>query len=778
MRQTDSAFEQAFADIAYSYLRDKAPKLFDTLVGFQVVDSDDDMTKAFGCFGFKDGEKWMYAPVFFINSQLKGSELLVTHKKMFVPMEENWVNFLLSRNTTAMGRGSSITEKEVSKYNPDLRIFSSSPLSETKSAYVMEGDRNAVYGKVVRGSPFDLRPVLTIMDNLLDSDVFTKVAAKFDLTNQLKLFGTDAEQIILAACARFTKLAEAVSDAYLAPSQTILTDESQQPVETEPDTNKLDQAISSAGMNRQMFNWYLREYVTNPLAQTRSEFRRTADILRTIGLSDVRDIRKNLALLLAPPATEGRKDIDELEVTEKAAMVNADGLILDLMSQDDRDFVFKHGFFVSDKRDDVSVVLDSSCSFTNPTGTSKAGVLMADGTFKDFTIIMPASQLGGESGSVLIPVKDSRTVYECDRSKLLVVEQDDLSGGVSFSDLSKDSVYFGMDSAGTATIPFRVTARDGDTVSVSRVYSTRVGPLRQRAYRGSGWFDSLYPTALVRCGASKFRVSGETVFTPRDAKFYKCWDEVKDEAIPAAGCCSDCIYTAPAFGTIDTLHNDLLKKSSIVPLAITKRAGRYEVKTFGVSATVDRDRELADLLLNSYSMPKDAVYDAFDKLDKSGSVSYLVKLAYGSYENTASFDAGAGVPVSEPEVYTEEIGMPSEDPAVNKLLNEAGRTGDKEVIDTAFFASLLKLKDVNSLVSKSLSDLTVGLDRIGRLLFAYYWKSEDFKDRYGTEELVELEDSLRNLFVTLGEVILFLKKKDVDYDIHVIGSDADLGNPD
>ena len=44
----------------------------------------------------------------------------------------------------------------------------------------------------------------------------------------------------------------------------------------------------------------------------------------------------------------------------------------------------------------------------------------------------------------------------------------------------------------------------------------------------------------------------------------------------------------------------------------------------------------------------------------------------------------------------------------------------------------------------------------------FYWHNEEFKDRYGKQDLPELEDTLRNSFEILGDLVLFLKQKTID----------------
>jgi hypothetical protein len=101
----DSAsFEQAFSNLAHAYLRDSAPKLLDHEIGFQLLDRDRENTKAIGVFAFKVGSNWLYAPVFFLNGDLKGHELLyIKNQDMFVPLKENWINYLVNRKPNILG---------------------------------------------------------------------------------------------------------------------------------------------------------------------------------------------------------------------------------------------------------------------------------------------------------------------------------------------------------------------------------------------------------------------------------------------------------------------------------------------------------------------------------------------------------------------------------------------------------------------------------------------------------------------------------------------------
>jgi len=81
------------------------------------------------------------------------------------------------------------------------------------------------------------------------------------------------------------------------------------------------------------------------------------------------------------------------------------------------------------------------------------------------------------------------------------------------------------------------------------------------------------------------------------------------------------------------------------------------------------------------------------------------------------------------------------------------------VFDHGVMASLAKTYDSQLFLDQYLSKLEDGLDSLGRCLFLYYWKPQDWKQLYGTDDLQELEDQLLNSFKGLGDLLLALLKK-------------------
>jgi hypothetical protein len=110
-----------------------------------------------------------------------------------------------------------------------------------------------------------------------------------------------------------------------------------------------------------------------------------------------------------------------------------------------------------------------------------------------------------------------------------------------------------------------------------------------------------------------------------------------------------------------------------------------------------------------------------------------------------------------------------------EIAQQAANSGQREVFDTAMLGSLLGVVRQENMIDRFLGDMMKGLDRLGRVLFLFYWHGEAFEDRYGKQDMPELEDSLRNAFEAVGDIVLALKRKSVE-PFPDEGMDIDLGD--
>lgn len=104
----DDAVEKAFLDQAYTFLANKAGDLMQNphRLGFEIVQKNDQNTRMVGIFVFRIGDDLLYAPVFFLNGEIKGTDLLYRHNsKTFVPLCRDWTSFLLEQDLQDEGKG-------------------------------------------------------------------------------------------------------------------------------------------------------------------------------------------------------------------------------------------------------------------------------------------------------------------------------------------------------------------------------------------------------------------------------------------------------------------------------------------------------------------------------------------------------------------------------------------------------------------------------------------------------------------------------------------------
>ncbi len=117
---SETSLEQQFADLASSRLRDKCPALMDYLVGFQMLDSDDDGSRAAGIYGFEIGGSWYYVPVFFLNGEIRGMDsIFCDEQNLFVPLNEKQTDKIINRKPARLGNNAPMNRGERGVRDPD-----------------------------------------------------------------------------------------------------------------------------------------------------------------------------------------------------------------------------------------------------------------------------------------------------------------------------------------------------------------------------------------------------------------------------------------------------------------------------------------------------------------------------------------------------------------------------------------------------------------------------------------------------------------------------------
>lgn len=85
----------------------------------------------------------------------------------------------------------------------------------------------------------------------------------------------------------------------------------------------------------------------------------------------------------------------------------------------------------------------------------------------------------------------------------------------------------------------------------------------------------------------------------------------------------------------------------------------------------------------------------------------------------------------------------------------------KPLGDLSFMRSLMREANLDDQLASSVKTLTKAMHSCGELLFTFYQQQDDYLERYGEDEVKDLEDLLRDMFKQNGKLVLFLKQKSI-----------------
>lgn len=105
-----------------------------------------------------------------------------------------------------------------------------------------------------------------------------------------------------------------------------------------------------------------------------------------------------------------------------------------------------------------------------------------------------------------------------------------------------------------------------------------------------------------------------------------------------------------------------------------------------------------------------------------------------------------------------------------RAISEASKTGVKEILDTKILSELAKSSYPLDKTADYLPVFINSIDKLGRLLFMFYWHNDAFVERYGKQNLDQIEDSLKDNLQSLGDLVIYLKEKTITAD-QAIGQD-------
>jgi len=754
--EQDTAFEQSFASLAYAYIQDKAPGLLDYMVGFQLVDRNEDNTKAVGIFGFSVGDQWIYAPVFFLSGDLKGHELLyLKNQDSFVPMKENWVNYVLARRPSVLGERVPENAQDLGVLQPNLQALSTPPTSGGSkfAAYIppkLEAWAKDAMPKLaswVTKHPHKLEKFAGLderlsLENFLREDP-RLAALTMDMWKQYPGIKT-------ATCAMHGNnlLSDALKDMKAKALETADDKEESKGYSVSKKTKSV-----SVGDKKPVS-------VTKILVDKESEAKPKVEILSLAGQDDYTDF-----------------------------------------SDEDKAKILKDGYLVKDYREveEISIAYDTTepVSVTNPDISGVYDLLVKPGDYEKSLVIHRAHD--GKmrtNNSVVVRLGGKKSWGSYAPSSLFVKEQEQddsdkqsyasffkgLADGVS---LKKGSVYVALTPSGDGTLPFSVDEVLGDgsyRVWYSKNYNDR-RPSYLGAVEAKGPSDAGLDVEPIlhfnnRKG-SRLRAMAGGLYLPEGSKIIKL-KESKDDKGWASSSPEEPIRP----GNLADVKMNLIEKTSVLKVWSDHNdviVNKNRLSKMSAFIHLVREHGFQE------SQAKAIIKQASTSKGYKARVKYAFAPTQPEYTYGSDPMAG-GVPTTEPQVNTQvvpEMSAANTDPAIYdpknvadpmamQVAQEAQQSGQKEIFDTAMIGSMLKSVRQDSIVDRYLGDLMKALDRLGRIIFMFYWHNEEFADRYGKQDMPELEDTIRNSFEVLGDLVLFLKQKTIEPN----EGGLELGEPD
>ena len=779
MTETDDLdIEKTFSDIASGFVANKVGDLMKDQhrIGFEIVKKNDDNTRMLGVFAFKVDKELIFAPVFFLQGEIKGPLLYRCDTKQFIPATKEWANYLIEAIETTDGRG--IDKTRIGDTAPMVSL--DKIMMRPKQASISEDQHKAILKDAIE----DTKKTLGV--NVPAEEFNSRVNKTYDKLVNEKFSIKKA----------FTEeLGEEVQHALI------------------------DTISKSASLQPGILKEFLSEEGYGLMA---------AEALVKASSADSPRLAEHLANLYGDPKNVIPSELKDFKKEASAPARNLEvhfGFTKEAAENSKQ--YFKDGFFFFDKRyseDCTTVTKDPvHSSITSVTDAGLYDLVKEDGTMEQDVFCAHVVPTCGNYATknrwfddpkaitdyiIAVDKQGHTSVYKnvLGVNKLNAtiekfVETDQELPGVT--ELQKGGVYIayvkGNDSA---TAPFYVIDKHtADGVSFCKVKFLNVRHL----YEDSGdlsnshvwWSNGDYHKVICNNDADSNYEKG--IFG-KDVKFIKVNASAeKDRGLPEE---DECInvkikrlqniadgsqaneWVFDKFNT-PTVELDF-DKSASHPYTLT------DLSTGEVSASMNK-LQIMTKLASDLQIAATVAYDLLESAESNNncvfSIEGLNKLAsrihiVGRPKFTEEMDQATGIPISENQSFVlDTAGVQEFDnrPHVGDAMNPTTATGlpNMTVVTTApeqlrgladsynlpnvfehgAVGTLADTFDANTLLNKYLPKLQEAVDCLGRIKFLFYWKPDDFQKAYGSDDMTNLGAEIDSNFESIGELTLKLQKK-------------------
>jgi len=796
----ETGFEQALSTLGHSYMAEKAPKLLPYELGFQLVEKNDDGTRAVGIFAFKVGTQFLYAPVFYLNGDLKGHELLyIKNQDLFVPLRDDWVTYLLGRKPLDLGDNVNRNLASLGVQGPNFYQLARSP---QKYASVHEDWKQAALAEVAHFAT--------------TSPSVAFAGKPFDLGQFVKTAGSWAYRGLLQLCQARPTLVQEV-DRY-------------HPGLLEEGARLYGAQAKQASVRRWDSGATPRDVLSRVRVEKIESGQDALDAIPSYTRNEMPHRRRQRSLLETMEQGAQTKQAGKRKGKVEAYM--DDGPDVRDLTAPEKEQLLRKRYYIRDSRDDeeINKAYDTTVPLRlhNPDETNLYQVLLAPDRFATCLVLMhPYSNHGRHHLCTVIELESKRWCNTHPTNVWVRASGSKESFQKWYDDLPEPDGDPGglvvlLTANGEGTVPFRLSERHGSVVNAENSGLWEVSFRHYAASESDGlstirdhnspfftYSSERYPSAeRVRFtgktgGRMAVRGRGE-LWVPADIKILKL--PGKPGVSSDEDCCAPCEYTSEP-GPLEPgnlADVQLLLHDTTYPLQVTARKEQVTLKSGAAQTPVLTPEQAIVALVTQHNLREKTAAALVQRAQERGAVYCRVKAANTTANMITEAPSAPGFP-EMPVGYDPMTGgrYPTQEATswalpVNDLLTnlnnreaynplippdhsalqsveQAAQTGQREIFDTAALGSLLKSVRDDSVIDRYLPELLKGMNALGRLLFSFYWHQDNFADRYGKADLREIEDGLRNAFESIGEILLTLKARTVNPALDEgLGSDDSL----
>lgn len=826
-------FEQDLSNLAYQFVVDRAPGLLPYMLGFEVVDRSEDGSKAVGIYGYKIDDDFYYIPIFFINNQIRGVDMILNKRtNSFVPLTENWINYIINKHSVTLGE-TAHNDVNDSLEQPDLNFLrapnnhkqaeAEDGMWSLKTAWhIMQKQSEKMAG----ADPLLKEMFNGVLRSVKGAPIKKSAEAKY-INGFMRTVGGPEAQISLLKTFKNVKFANAALTFY-------------------ENMNAFnEQNVKDAHVHKQIMK----------------KKAAAAPKLRIVTAADISvDVK------------------DDTSTTEEDAkqILSRGFTIKDTRPDED----------TADVKDDVLSV-DYEKRYSSPTEVGKYSFVMSDGKLRDGFLLSRTHSFDGDGhNATLVYFPEDKVVAKAPASEIVVDSGTEAnSKGSSYSELfdkaqdkssvepssgdgpdAKGYIFIGPDGQAVGPVKVMSVFKDGDDISfkfrnssydncvttecsrnkpdfggwdISDRFHNADGYRKKHVYIDSslGYDEPCSPSmcgdTIRFCdGINKPSSSSKGLLIPDSWKVLEVtninpWTilgpNATEEERTRAREKDDKLkleykekYT---FGSLSCIVSCLHEGGAARVKIASVGPDEFHLHVDGFNQTPRLTyKEAAITLVTRFGVRPAKAFASLDKAASAGSTRVVItgrksfqKQAQGvgvsmpmPTPQEPSVDPYTGVPVYA-DPYTNQqmgqfTGVPSlppdggltkdiatgseiqngmggqpgqegpEDSMVpidqqaQQLAEEAAAAGQKHVFDQAAVGGLSKVYDTSAVVDSYIPNFMDSLDRLGRVMFLFYWKHDDFTSRYGSDDVVEMEDRLRSVFKQLGDLTLKLKEKAVRTD--------------